>query len=153
VLATYLNGPIFMTTPANSADHAALSPWNSLMPARLGAVSYAIWAILHLLAAWAVYQLGQRVDPSMAQARLFQDAWNLACFSVAGLGTALALNWRNDRWGYWINLLVISVADLGFIIFVLLPGYLPPWPGLLGPIFWLLGVVLTTIGRVRGQIR
>ena len=129
-----------------------MTPFNTSLPVRLGAISYAIWALLHLQAAWAVYQLGHRVDPSMVQARLFQDAWNLACFSVAGLGTALALNWRNDRRGYWINLAVISVADVGFIIFVLLPGYLPPWPGLLGPIFWLLGLALTTLGRARGPV-
>jgi hypothetical protein len=142
---------LLMTTPVNSTDHAAVRLADTMLPARLGAISYAIWALLHLQAAWAVYKLGHGVNPSMIQARLFQDAWNLACFSVAGLGIALAFNWRNDRWGYWINLAVISVADLGFINFVLLPGYLPPWPGLLGPIFWLLGLVLTTFGRVRGR--
>lgn len=62
------------------------------------------------------------------------DVEILACFTVSGLATALALNWRNVRWGYWINLAVVSVADIGFIIFILLPGYLPPWPGSLGPI-------------------
>ncbi len=130
-----------------------MTPSNTKLPARLGALSYAIWALLHLQAAWAVYQLGHQVDPSMVQARLFQNAWNLASFSVAGLGTALALNWRNDRWEYWINLAVISVADIGFIIFVLVPGYLPPWPGLLGPIFWLLGLALTTVGHAQGRRR
>jgi hypothetical protein len=127
-----------------------MKPFNTTLPARLGAISYAIWALLHLQAAWAVYHLGQRVDPSMIQARLFQDAWNLACFSIAGLGIALTLNWRNDRSGYWLNLAVISVADIGFVIFVLLPGYFPVWPGLLGPIFWLLGLALTTLGYARG---
>ncbi len=87
----------------------------------------------------------------MVQARLLQDAWNLASFSVAGFAVALILNWRNERWGFWINLAVISVADVGFIIFVLLPGYLPLWPGLLGPIFWLLGLALTTVGHVQGR--
>jgi len=116
-----------------------MKPFNTTLPARLGAISYAIWALLHL-----------RVDPSMIQARLFQDAWNLACFSIAGLGIALTLNWRNDRSGYWLNLAVISVADMGFVIFVLLPGYFPVWPGLLGPIFWLLGLALTTLGYARG---
>ena len=123
---------ILMTTPANQSGRCAMMAPKTVLTAKLGAVSYAIWALLHLQAAWAVYQLGQRVDPSMTQARLFQDAWNLACFSVAGLGTALTLNWRNDRWGYWINLAVISVADIGFIIFVLLPGYLRHGQGCLG---------------------
>jgi hypothetical protein len=121
------------------------------LAAKLGAASYVVWALLHLQAAWAVYQLGRHGAPSMVQARLFQDAWNLACFSAAGIGVALTLNWRNNRWGYWINLAVIGVADIGFIIFVLLPGYLPPWPGLLGPLVWLVGLALTTIGLAQGR--
>lgn len=115
--------------------------------ARLGAASYVVWALLHFQAAWSVYQLGRGIEPSMVQGRVFQDAWNLACFSVAGLGVALALNWRNDLWGYWINLAVISAADVGFILFVLLPGHIGLWPGMLGPVFWILGLALTTAAR------
>lgn len=142
-----------MTIPANRVTHTEITPSNTTLPARLGAIAYVIWALLHLQAAWAVYQLGHHVDPSMVQARLFQNAWNLAFFSVAGLGTALALNWRNNPWGYWINLALIGAADIGFILFVLLPGYIPLWPGLIGPIFWLLGLGLTTLGHVRGRGR
>jgi hypothetical protein len=138
-----------MTNTVNQGDESAIAPSNGIFLARLGAASYVIWALLHLLAAWSVYRLGRSVDPSMVQARLLQDAWNLACFSCAALGIAVTLNWRNDRFGYWINLGVISVADIGFIIFVLVPGYLPSWPGLLGPILWLVGLVLTMFGRVR----
>jgi hypothetical protein len=87
-----------MTTPAHRVTQIDLAPPNTTLPARLGALSYALWALLHLQAAWPVYQLGTRVDPSMVQARLFQDAWNLAFISVAGLATALALNWRNNPW-------------------------------------------------------
>lgn len=116
--------------------------------ARAGAVSYIVWALLHFQAAWAVYQLGQGMAPSMEQGRVLQDAWNLACFSVAALGVAIALNWRNDRWGFWINAAVVSVADVGFIAFVLVPGHIGLWPGLLGPIFWILGLLLSTAALV-----
>ena len=118
------------------------------LPARLGAISYVVWAILHLIAAKAVYQLGVHVGSTMVGGRLLQDAWNLAAFSVAGAGTAIGLNWRNNVWGYWINLAVISVADLGFILFVLIPGYIPLWPGVAGPVFWALGLILTSYGRL-----
>ncbi|NJC98088.1 MAG: hypothetical protein C3F07_10950 [Anaerolineales bacterium] len=37
-------------------------------------------------------------------------------------------------------------AEIGFIIFVLLPGYVNVFPGILGSIFWLLGLGLTTLG-------
>ena len=117
--------------------------------ARLGAISYVVWALLHLLAALSVYRLGQTMPATMAQGRVFQDAWNLACFSIAAIGVALTMNWRNDRNGYWINLAVISVADTGFTAFVLIPGYLPIWPGLAGPLFWIIGLLLTSAARLQ----
>lgn len=114
--------------------------------ARMGAASYLIWSILHLQAAFAVYKLAAGAPVSMIQGRLLQDAWNLLAFSVAGAGTAIALNWHNSGWGYWINAGVIGVADLGFIFFVLIPGHMALWPGIVGPIFWLVGLLLTTLG-------
>jgi hypothetical protein len=79
------------------------------------------------------------------QGRVFQDAWDLFFFSVTAMGIAAAFNWRNRAWGYWINLAVVSVADIGFILFLLIPGHVPLSRGILGPIFWILGVVLTTM--------
>ena len=113
---------------------------------RWGAASYVIWSILHLSAAYAVYKLAVGVPVSMVQGRLLQDAFNLLAFSVAGAGTAIVLNWRNDIRGYWINAAIISVADLGFVFFVLIPGHMPIWPGVVGPVFWLVGLILTTLG-------
>ena len=59
---------------------------------------------------------------------------------------AVVFNLHNSRVGYWINLLTLSVTDIGFIAFVLAPGYLPVFPGILGPVFWVLGVLFSTIG-------
>ena len=117
--------------------------------ARMGAISYIVWALLHFIAALSVYRLGQTMPGTMAQGRVFQDAWNLACFSIAAIGVALTMNWRNDGYGYWINLAIISVADIGFIAFVLIPGYLPIWPGLAGPLFWITGLLLTSAARLK----
>lgn len=114
--------------------------------ARWGAASYVIWSVLHLQAAYAVHKLALGVPVSMVQGRLLQDAWNLLAFSVAGAGTAIVLNWRNSTWGYWINAGIISIADLGFVFFVLIPGHMPIWPGIVGPVFWLVGLILTTLG-------
>jgi hypothetical protein len=47
----------------------------------------------------------------------------------------VTLNWRNDARGWWINLAVVSIVDLGFVFFVLVPGHGPLWPGLVLPIF------------------
>ena len=118
------------------------------LSARLGAISYVVWAVLHFMAAVSVYKLGLHAGANMVGGRLLQDAFNLAAFSAFGTGVAICLNWRNSAWGYWINLSIISVADIGFVIFVLVPGYMPLWPGLAGPIFWITGAVLTTVGQL-----
>lgn len=142
-----------MMIATRATGSSALAPPRAPLAAKLGAASYIVWALLHFQAAWGVYQLGRHVAPSMIQGRLFQSAWNLACFSGAAIGVAVALNWRNSRWGYWLNLGVIGVADVGFIIFVLLPGYARPWPGLLGSLVWLVGLALTAIGLTQGRRR
>lgn len=110
-----------------------------------GAICYALWGCLHLQAAYLVYHVGAALEPGMAQGRVFQDAWNLLFFGVTAIAVALTLNIRNSVWGYWINLSVLALADTGLIFFVLLPGYMPLWPGLAGPVLWILGWILTTL--------
>jgi hypothetical protein len=117
--------------------------------AKLGAASYVIWSLLHLQAAYSVYELGIAMAPSMAQGRVMQDAWNLLFFSITGAATAIFLNWRNSVWGYWINVGIIGAADTGFIFFVFLAGYIGWWPGVLGPIFWIAGLAFSTLGLIQ----
>ena len=107
---------------------------------------YFIWGLLHLKAAYNVYQLGASLEEGMVQGRIFQDAWNLLFFALVGITVAVVFNWHNSRLGYWINLITVSVTDIGFIAFVLVPGYLLVFPGILGPVFWVLGAVFSTIG-------
>jgi hypothetical protein len=115
----------------------------------VGAICYALWGCLHLQAAYAVYHVGAALEPGMVQGRVFQDAWNLLFFGVTAIAVALTLNIRNNAWGYWINLGILALADTGLIIFVLVPGYMPLWPGLAGPILWVLGWALTTLAYLR----
>lgn len=114
-----------------------------------GAIVYALWGCLHLGAAYAVYHVGAALEPGMVQGRIFQSAWNLLFFGVTAIAVALTLNIRNNAWGYWINLGVLGVADTGLIFFVLVPGYMPLWPGLAGPVLWILGLTLTTLAYFR----
>lgn len=116
----------------------------ALVLARAGAIAYVIWALLHFQAAWKVYELGKSMPPGMASGRVLQDAWNLFCFASFAVIGAIGFNWRHDVRGWWINLAVVSATDIGFIAYVLVPGYMPMWPGLLGPIFWVVGLVLST---------
>ncbi len=114
--------------------------------ARIGAVIYILWGLLHIVAAYKVYSLGQSLEPGMIQGRLYQDAWNLLFFALFGIVVAALYNWKNNRAGYWLNLVVVSVGDIGFIITILLPGYLPLFPGAIGPVLWLLALVFTSLG-------
>jgi hypothetical protein len=44
------------------------------------------------------------------------------------------------------SIAVVSAGDIGYIGFVLIPGYVPFMPGALGPILWILAVIFSTIG-------
>jgi hypothetical protein len=68
-------------------------------------------------------------------------------FAVAGIVTAVVLNWRNDKQGYWMNGTLIAFADIPFVLFVLVPGLIPWWPGLAVPLLWLIAFLFTSVGR------
>jgi hypothetical protein len=108
-------------------------------------VSYVIWGIVHFQAAYAGYQHDFSLPLSMAQGGVLQDAWNLAFFAIFASAMAIVFNWQNNRWGYWINLGVVGMAEMGFIFYVLVPGHIPLWPGLLGPVFWLSGLAFSSL--------
>jgi hypothetical protein len=95
--------------------------------------------------------LGSSLEPGMVQGRIYQDAWNLLFFALFGIVVAVWLNWNNSRLGYWLNLVVVSAADLGFIFYVLVPGYVPLVPAGLGPLLWVLAVVFSTLGIMKSN--
>ena len=117
--------------------------------ARTGAVLYFVWGILHIVAAYKVYLLGASLEQGMVQARVYQDAWNLLFFALFGMAVAVRYNWHNHKTGYWLNLVVVSAGDIGFIVAVLLPGHLPLIPGALGPLLWLLALGFSTAAIMR----
>src|SRR5258708_3783355 len=100
--------------------------------ARIGTVIYVLWGLLHYNATYNVYNIALGVPPSMVQGRLFQDAFFLSALATAGIVLAVKMNWHNSRMGFWLNALVLAVTDVPFILFVLVPGYAPFWPGAVG---------------------
>jgi hypothetical protein len=115
--------------------------------AKFGAVLYVCWGLLHFTAAYGVSRLAQS-SSGMAQGRLMQTAFYLAAFATAAIIFAITLNWRNDRLGFWVNAVMVGIADIPFILFVLVPGYVPWWPGLLGPLLWIAAVFFTAVARL-----
>ena len=113
---------------------------------QIGTILYVLWGLLHLVAAFQVYKLAARQAAGMLQGRLYQSAWNLAFFAVFVIVVAVIFNWNNSPVGYWLNLVTTSATDIGFIIFVLAPGYAPLKPGALGPVLWILAAIFSTLG-------
>jgi len=83
---------------------------------------------------------------ALAQGRIFQDAWNLAFLGLFAIVIAFTLNWKNDAVGYWLNLAVVSVTDIGFLLFIVGPGLIPLFPGIAGPVVWILALTFSTVG-------
>src|SRR5262245_297964 len=104
----------------------------------------------------ALAQIGSAVPPEelpqgltgVAAGGLAQHAWNLIVFGLFAVIVGATLNWRNSWIGYWLNLGVISAADLGFIFAILIPGYIRLADGIWGPVLWLLAVLFSTIGQL-----
>jgi len=118
---------------------------------RIGAVLFVIWGLLHLYAAYTLYLFGTTLDTGMVQGRIIQNAWHLLFFGVVAIAIGALCNWKNSRTGYWTNLTVLTVVDIGFITFVLLP-YLPLMsPAILGPVFWVAAVIFSTLGYLKEE--
>jgi hypothetical protein len=116
--------------------------------ARIGAVFYVLWGLVHYDAAYGVYQLAQSTPPlTIEHGRLEQLAFYLASFATAGIVLA-TLNWRASALGFWCNAVVIGIGDIPFILFVLVPGYVPVWLGILGPVLWIAALARTAIAQV-----
>ena len=112
---------------------------------KIGATLYILWGLLHVKASIATYQLGMTLEPGIVQGRVFQDAWSLAFFAISVSVIAVLLNWKNSLPGFWLNFSLATVTDLGYIIHVLVPGYIPIVPGIAGPVLWVLAVIFTAI--------
>lgn len=111
-----------------------------------GAVLYILWGLLHVFAAFQVFKLGAKLEKGMVQGRIYQNALNLLFFAIIVIVIAIVYNWKNNPLGYWLNLVLASITDIGFIIYVLIPGYLPLKPGILGPALWVLAIIFSTVG-------
>jgi len=112
---------------------------------RIGAALYLLWGVLHVNAAIATYELGATLEPGLVQGRVYQDAWNLLFVAIAVSVIAILLNWKNSRLGFWLNLGIASITDMGFIIHVLVPEHVPFIPAVAGPVLWVLAVIFTAI--------
>lgn len=118
----------------------------SLTFARLAAMLYLVWGVFHIHVAIEIATLGLK-ESGLVQARLFQLASYMLSVALFSIAVALWRNWRNDRFGYWANLLVVGWADLVWVCVVVLPGYVPWTRGLAPPAIYIAAAVLATLAR------
>ena|SRR5215510_10002841 len=136
---------------------------------RIGAIFYMLWGILHIIIGIVLfYQLSTvgshgamattgsavpadqipQVSSAVLDGMLRQYAWNVLWPGLFAVGIAF-LNWKNSLFGYWYNLIVITLVDSGFVCAILLPGLITLRDGLPGPIFWVLAVIFSTVGILK----
>lgn len=72
-----------------------------------------LWGVLHLKASHETYAFAAGLGENAAAPRVEQVALTLALAGLVGIVVALWKNWKNDPTGYWVNLVLISVIDLG----------------------------------------
>jgi hypothetical protein len=114
---------------------------------KIGAVFYGLWGLWHFLVVKQIFELAStQIEPGVLQARIYQGAFHILWFAIGAIVIAIWFNWRNDRLGYWANLVMISWTEVGLFLFFIRPGYFPWLPGIIAPILWILAVVFTTLG-------
>lgn len=135
---------------------------------KIGAVSYMLWGLLHILGGLMLYltlknegitsllyMLGTAVPKNLVpeiQSGSTVDglaafhAWNITCFGIISLLTAITLNWKNSRVGFWVNLGIVAAADLGLIFTLIVPGYMHLVDGLPGISLFFIALIFSTLG-------
>lgn len=134
---------------------------------RIGAVLYALWGLLHVVGGAVILQsaltggatealqgMGSALPAAeipliagkIADNVIAFHAWNLMWAGGLALVIAITLNWRNSKVGYWLNLAIVAVADVGLIVFLLLPGLMTVSDGIWGPLLYVLALLFATIG-------
>jgi hypothetical protein len=114
---------------------------------RIGAVFYILWGVLHVIAGLQGFiNPPEQAAVGYVAASLMQHSYNLIWFGVVSVIIAVFWIWRLDKTGYWMNLVLVSLADIGWLVFVVFPGHYDFVEGMIGPILWAFAVVFTTLG-------
>jgi len=147
------------------------------MAAKIGAILFALWGILHLWVGFEgvhqyftagahglwnlligginapreTFQHSTDVVTTHAQAQLILNfCIDVGGYGVLGLVVAWEI-WRKGSWlAYLIGLLVIGIADLAFLFAMVTPGIIELNFGTIsGPAIWFLAIAITPFGMPR----
>ena len=121
-----------------------MSATNTLL-LKIAAGLWVVWGLVHALAGAIVLSsdasgglqaIADAVEPGLLEAEyhaavggiLNQHGWNLGWFGLATIIGA-AFIWRGNLTAIWVTGMVGGLADLGYLLFVDLPGFVNFFPG------------------------
>ena len=119
--------------------------------AKIGAISYALWSLLHIIL--GIGRLSGRISCDTlgeAAGRLAQGHWTLLYLGIFGLILSY-FNWRNNAAAYWVAAFIITAEDIGFILFPVMQGGIGFPANTVGPALWMIGLVFTSIAYFSGR--
>lgn len=139
--------------------------------AKIGAVLYLLWGLLHVLGGFLMLNassvdMGSYLQVLMGEQGALANisttseiatsatmqvfayhAFNLTWLGVLVSVVAVVSNWKNQASGFWFNLALVGLIDLGLIVYMVVPGVIPssdPW--WLGPVLYVVAVIFSAIG-------
>ena len=112
---------------------------------KAAAVLWIVWGMVHTLAGVMVLvsdatggfqAIADAIDPVALEAEyhaavgavLNQHGWNLGWFGVATIIGAILI-WRQNITAIWVTGMIGGLADVGYLLFVDIPGYVNFVPG------------------------
>ncbi|MEM9054549.1 MAG: hypothetical protein AAGB16_04415 [Pseudomonadota bacterium] len=112
---------------------------------KVATILWIIWGLVHLLAGILILNgtttegfqaIADGVNPTLLKADYHsavgavqdQHAWNLAWFGLATIIGGVFI-WRANKTAIWVTAMVGGLADLGYFMFLDLPGYVKFFPG------------------------
>ncbi len=114
---------------------------------RTGAIFFIVWGVLHVGAGIeGLIKPPEQAAAGFVAASLMQHSYNIVWFGVVDIVIAVFWIWRLDKAGYWMNLVLVSLVDIGWLVLVVLPGHFDIVIGMIGPALWLVAVLFTTLG-------
>jgi hypothetical protein len=135
---------------------------------RSGAIAFILWGVLHLASgAFALVPYATGGTKAMLEGFGATDLGSPSAafltlvghigvdFAVLLMGYGLLAIWgatlllRGNRLGFWLNTVLLAIADGAFVLAFVVPGHIDAASGLIGPALYLLGVGLSAWGLAR----
>lgn len=141
----------------------------ALKLSQVGAIFYIFWGLLHILLGFMIlhiyskesvialltfFGLSEEIQLSSGAVNIIgslgaQHAANLVIFGIIAIIIAVKLNWKGSSLGFWLNLIMLGLADTAFVVAFFMPGYIRGIAGIMGPALFIMGAVFTGIGILK----